>query len=281
MLANKIFYNGTTYANDVAGSKKSVHALTKEKIQDYMSKYYVPSNVVISFAGNVQMEEAEKLVEKYFLHNFNNSLPYDNKINLQSKIEQNQIKAYKDNEQAIVCISFPGLSDSADKTVFALNMFDYAFGGGMNSRLFQRIREKLGLVYSINVTKYINNAGGDVTIHFATSSKNVPLALNAIRQEVDKVKQEGMTEKEFINVKNRYLSSVKMSYENTNSVGLRNAKRLAFYGNTRSKQDTIDLINQVTLEDINTLIQRIFDYDKCCISYVGKNSKINLWKHFN
>ena len=280
ILANKIFYNGTKFALDVAGTKQSVHRLTKEKIQEYMNKFYIPSNVIISFAGNITEKKALKLVEKYFLNNFNQKSPEKEKsVKYTTKIEQNQIKAYKDNEQAQVCICFPALMKN-DERSYALKIFNFAFGGGMSSRLFQRIREKLGLVYTINISSYINDAGGDTSIHFATSTKNVPLALKAIREEIENVKNNGLTEKEFVNSKNCYLSTTKISFENTSTFSLANAKRVAFYNKPVSKKENIEKVQAVTIEDINNLIKEIFDFDKCCISYVGKNSKINLWKYF-
>ena len=280
ILANKIFYNGTKFALDVAGTKRSVYGLTKEKILDYMSKYYVADNVVISFAGNVTEKQALKLVEKYFISQFKNKKSAKQNTDFNKKIVNNQIKSYKDNEQAQVCISFPALKKN-DERSYALKVFNFAFGGGMSSRLFQRIREKLGLVYSININSYINDAGGDTSIMFATSTKNVPLALKAIREEIESVKENGITEKEFTNSKNSYLSATKLSFENTATVSLANAKRLAFYNKAVSKKETIEKLNNVTIEDINSLIKEIFDFNNCCISYVGKNSKINLWKYFN
>lgn len=280
LLSNKIFYNGTQFALDVAGTKRSVYSLNKQKILEYMKKYYIPQNVVISFAGDITENKAIKLVEKYFLNNFKTSGKQTVVQEKQPKIVSHEIKAYKNNEQAQVCISFPAIKRN-DERSYALKVFNFAFGGGMSSRLFQKIREILGLVYSINISSYINEAGGDTSIHFATTTKNVPLALSAIREEIDKVVKEGLSEKEFLNSKNSFLSATKMSFENTSIVSLSNAKRVAFYGKPISKKDTIQKVQDVSLEDINNLIKEIFNYKKCCISYVGKNTKIDLLKHFN
>lgn len=281
ILANKIFYNGTKFALDVAGTKQSVRSLTKEKILEYMSKYYVPENVIISFAGNITEKKALRLIEKYFLPNFKqNKRTKSENITYKTNIKQKQIKAYKDNEQAQVCICFPALNKN-DERSYALKIFNFAFGGGMSSKLFQKIREKLGLVYSINVSSYINDANGDTSIHFATSTKNVPIALKAIKDEIDYIKLNGLSLKEFNNSKNSFLSATKISFENTSTVSLANAKRVAFYNKPISKKETIEKVENVTLDEINNLVKEIFDFNKCCISYVGKNSRIDLWKYFN
>lgn len=280
LLANKIFYNGTPFALDVAGTKRSVYGLTKQKILDYMQKFYIPQNIVISFAGDITEKKAIKLVEKYFLNNFTNFGKPTNIAVKQPKIVQREIKAYKNNEQAQVCISFPAIK-RFDERSYALKVFNFAFGGGMSSRLFQKIREVLGLVYSINIGSYINEAGGDTSIHFATTTKNVPLALSAIKEEINKIVESGLTQVEFENSKNSFLSATKMSFENTSLVSLSNAKRVAFYGKPISKKETIQKVVDVNLKDINDLVKELFNFNKCCISYVGKNTKIDLCKHFN
>lgn len=280
MLSNKTFYHGTKFANDVGGTRKSVYGLNKKKILDYMKKYYVPNNIVISFAGNITEKKATKLVEKYFLNNFKNK-------GQQTVLEQNKpvltkktATAFKDNEQAHVCITFPALS-RYDNRKYALQIFNLAFGIGMSSRLFQRIREVLGLVYSINVGSYLNEAGGDTTIHFATSTDNVPLALSSIKDEIDKVLENGITEKEFESCKTCFIANTKMKFESTSNVSLLNAKRIAYFGKLFSKKEEIQQIENITLQDVNNLIKEIFNYNNCTISYVGQNTRINLFKHFN
>ena len=280
VLSNKIFYNGTKFAYDVAGSKQSVRSLTKDKILDYMNKFYVPENIVISFAGNITPKKAEKLVEKYILPNFKNKGKATKISSSKPKILKTTAKAYKDNEQAQVCIAFPGLNRE-DERIYALKVFQIAFGGGMSSRLFQKIREMLGLVYTIYMSGYSNEAGGDTSIHFATTTKNVPLALKTIKEEIEKVKKEGLTEKEFLNSKNCYLSNTKISFENTSTVSLSNAKKVAYFNKAVCKKEVISKVEAVTFEEVNNLIKEIFNFDKCCITYVGRNTKIEPFKHFN
>lgn len=278
-ISNNIFYKGTQFEKDVAGTKQSVRQLTKEKIIDYMNKYYVPENVIISFAGNITEKKATDLVEKYFLNNFKYVGKVTKLAEKSPKPDKKVAKSYKNNEQAHVCITFPALNRN-DKQSYALKIFNFAFGGSMSSRLFQRIRELLGLVYSISASNYLNEAGGDTTIHFATTTKNVPLALSAIKEEIDKIIANGITKKEFDNSKNCYLSNTKISFENTSYVSLFNAKRVAYFNEIISKKEIIEKVEKVTFEDVNSVIKKIFDFSKCCIAYVGKNTKIKPFDYF-
>ncbi len=286
LLVNSILYNGTNYAKDVAGTKQSVRALTKENIQKYMKKFYTPQNTIVSFTGNVTLKQAEKLMEKYFLSVYGLTLKDEVKLNdfvmpkiMKTKIENQTIKLYKDNEQANICISYKALTQYDDKK-HALNVLSNALGRGMSSKLFQRIREKLGLVYNISSACSYNVAQGDITIHFATSTKNAPLALKAIREEIDELIKSGLTKNEFLDAKNNMLSTLKLSFENTSGINVSVCKNIKNYGRAITKEELLEKVGAVTLEDVNGLFKEIFDTNNYCISYVGKNTRIDLLKNY-
>lgn len=286
LLVNSLIYNGTGFARDVAGSKQSVKATTQEKIRDYMQKFYTPQNTIISFCGNIKLKQAEKLMEKYFLSHY--SLTLKDEIAPKRvaeprketpKIVEKTIKQYKDNEQANICITYPGISQY-DPDKYTLNVLNSALGRGMSSKLFQRIREKLGLVYNILSQCSFNSTCGDVTIHFATSTKNAPLALSAIKEEMANLVKEGLTESEFNDAKSNLLASIKLSYENTGSVNVSVCKNIRSYGRAITKEEYLENYQKVTLEDVNKVARRIFDNENYCISYVGKNTRIDLLKNY-
>ena len=287
LLINSLVYNGTGFARDVAGSKQSVRRLTKEKILDYMQKHYTPENTIISFCGNITQKQAEKLMEKYFLSHYGLTLKDEVNVSLvkepkeqKTNIVSQTIKQYKDNEQANICITYKAVSQyNSDK--YALNVLNNALGRGMSSKLFQRIREKLGLVYNISSSCSYNIAGGDLTIHFATSTKNAPLALSATREEIDELAKSGLTEAEFLDAKNNLISTLKLSYENTSSVNVSVCKNIMSYGRVIPKEEIIEKTSKVTLDDVNKLFKIIFSNKKYCISYVGKNTKIDLLKNYS
>lgn len=278
LLVNQAFYSDNPFGLDVAGTIKSVKGIKREQILDYLKTYYVPQNMTISFAGNISFEDAEKFVEKYFMPYFKQN-GKDCKNSFKTSKKVNYIKSYKDNAQSQVCISFAGLERN-DKEQYISKIFDVAFGLGMSSILFQRIREKLGLVYNISSSTCSNCAGGDMTIHFATTTKNVPLALTAIADEIVTAKQNGISVEQFENARNNLISSVKLSFENTSFVSLFNAKNFAFQNKTLSKAEYIKNIQAVKQSDLKKYLDRVFDANNFAISYVGDNTRINLAKYF-
>ncbi|MGN1212513.1 MAG: M16 family metallopeptidase [Christensenellales bacterium] len=278
LLINQAFYSNNPFGRDVAGTMQSVKSLTREKILAFMHKYYVPQNITLSFAGNIDFETALKLVEKYFLPYFKQN-GNDVKNDFETANNINVLKSFKDNAQSQVCISFAGVK-RGDADLYVAKIFDVAFGVGMSSILFQRIREQLGLVYSIYSNTIANSAGGDMTIRFATTTKNVPLALTAIAEEIQKVKQNGLTDEQFENAKNNLISTIKLSFETTSFVSLFNAKNMAFDSKVITKEQYIKRVNAVKQKDILPYLNKTLVPNNFSISYVGDNTRLNLQKYF-
>lgn len=278
-LSNKNFYAGTPFEREISGSISSVKNLTQKKLFEYKNKYYTPSNITLSFAGNISFEKAQKMVEKYFLPYFKNVGVTENlKFKKQKAITYQ--KAFKDNSQSIVLIAFPGLY-ADDKDVELAKIFNLAFGNGMSSLLFQKIREQLGLVYTISSGLFFNVAGGDISIEFGTSNNNVKIALEAVRDLIKDVLKNGISKEQFENAKNNLKNSIKLSFENTATVSIFHARRFAKQGIVVSKEEYIAAVENTKYEDLNKFLKKHFDTQNFSVTLVGKNTKIDLKKHFS
>ena len=276
MLANKNFYCNLPYARDISGTITNVKSITQGKMFAYKNKFYVPQNLTLSFAGKINLKTAEKLVEKYFLNNFEFvgekvEHQFENRANI------NYGKQFKDNEQSQVVVSFPGLSNkSTDK--FVAKVFNKAFGSGMSSILFQSIREKLGLVYSIYSSVSANYAGGDLSISFATSNKNVKNALIALQKEIENLKENGLSDEQFNSAKNGLITAIKLQYESTSNVSHINAKGFA-YDELISKLEYINSVKKVTNQQVHQFIKTHFA-KHYTVAVVGRNKSLNLKNFF-
>ena len=278
LLVNKCFYDGTPYVRDIAGSISSVKGLTQKKIFEYKNKFYVPQNITLSFAGKINFKTAEKFVEKYFLPYFKNvGKKIENKYKPNQKVSY--VKSFKDNEQSQVCITFPGIYRGDDK-IYVASIFNKIFGQGMSCILFQSVREKLGLVYSISSSVSQNYAGGDMTINFATSNKNVGKALLEVKKQIAEILKNGVSIEQFLDAKNNYINSIKLSFENTSYVSLLNAKRYSLIGDILTKEKYIESIEAVTFEDLNKYIKTIFSNDHFAVAVVGRNKFLKIKNYF-
>ena len=279
LIVNKNFYDGTPYSRDVAGSIASVKALTQSKMFDYKNRFYTPKNITLSFAGKIKFEKAEKLVQKYFLPYFESEEKSVEKI-FKPKQKISFAKSFKNNEQSHVCISFPGLY-RGDNAIYTAKIFDIIFGHGMSCILFQSIREKLGLVYSISSSVTQNHAGGDFTISFATSNKKVGKALAEIKNQIKELHKNGVSLEQFESAKSNFINSVKLSFENTSYVSLFNAKRYSLFDEILTKEQYIQNIQAVKYQDVLEYIKTCFSSKHFSISVVGKNKNLDIKKYFN
>lgn len=280
-ISGAAFYKGTVLQYDVGGTKESVSAITKEDIIKYRTKNYIPSNLILSFAGNITMEEAEVYVEKYFNKYFNTEAkPIFIKTPDKKIIPKTQyVTKFKDNEQSHILITFPGLN-LHDKRYFSLVVFNTIWGSGMSCRLFQIIREKLGLVYSIYTSPESTNYGGSLSIMLSTNNKNISVALKAIRKAIETIVEDGVTNEELERAKTNLINNNILQYENTAFVSLFNAKNLSNYNKLKTKEQLLNKIKSVTKKDINDLAEEIYGKDNYVVALVGKDIKTDLLKEF-
>ncbi|MBQ7307565.1 MAG: insulinase family protein [Clostridia bacterium] len=282
-LVDENFYKGSPYSSNIIGTKKSIKGVTREQILEYKNKHYTPQNIVLSFAGNITEKQALELVEKYF----------GTLIEGQNQVEKRQLinrvypqksvgkVKFKDNSQSEVCITYPCV-DVYSKSKYAATLLNTIWGSSsMSSRLFQTIREKMGLVYRIYSSVCSSEYGGDITIGFSTSTKNVPIALKAIKKEINKLIKKGITAQELASAKVYINTSTLLRYENTAYISLSNARELTVFGDITSQEDYLELIDKVTVEEVNELINFIYNNDNFVIACVGKDTDINLLKEFS
>jgi predicted Zn-dependent peptidase len=280
-LASRAFYEGTPMQHDIAGSKTSVRSITREKIDKYLSEHYLPQNLILSFAGNITMDEAIEFAQNYFESKFTtknepNVIKTPDVLTLP---KTRYVKKFKDNEQAQIVVAFPGIN-LHDPRYYELNLFNTIWGSGMSSRLFQIIREKLGLVYSVYSNTESSNYGGSVSIYLGTTVKNIKVAITALKKAIETIIKEGITQEELESAKTNLINTLKLRYENTAYVSLYHAKMMSHFNKSFEKEEVIRSIEQVTKEQVNKLIEHIYAKNNYVISMVGKDVKTNLLKCF-
>ena len=146
-LLSEAYFGKRGYGRTILGKKENVKRFTREDLFDYVARYYTPDNVVLSVAGNVSFEEAEAIAEQYFLPAFQGrkNRPHSMK---EPSFAGGHLFRSKKIEQAHVALCVQGVALGSPE-INAVNLANVVFGGGMSSRLFQRIREEMGLAYSV------------------------------------------------------------------------------------------------------------------------------------
>lgn len=259
-------YKGHALERSILGTKKTLKALSAEDLHAYKNKFYVPTDTVLSLAGNISEADAVGLAEKYF-----GKAPVVESP--ARRLEAATVKGHfahkkKQIEQAHIAFGFPGIAYESDET-FALKLLSSAFGMEMSSRLFQNVREKLGLCYSIigYPTSYINN--GSYVIYTSTSPENVELAVKAIRAEIERLLEGGITEEELAKSKEQLKTSMVLGQESTSAVMRAFGRHAVTTGELYDIDDNIRKIDEVTLKDISAVAEKVFDFERVSASFVG------------
>lgn len=269
-LLAKSYFGDDGYGRTILGPIENVKSFTRDDIKNYLNKYYTPNNVVISVAGNVKDEDVLALIEKYFVNNFSSK---DKGEVYSYKEKQNgYFVLKKDIEQTHIGICFKGLK-ATDKKAYALNIANVIFGGGMSSRLFQKIREEMGLCYNIYsyMSQYKDN--GVVEIYSAVSPKCYETALKEIIKLIKDFGKNGVNEEEFKRGKEQVKSSLIMSQESTSSQMFSMGRYLIYYDKKLNFKKRIKEIDEITLEDVNKIIKEIFVIENVSVALLGPNVK--------
>ena len=273
-IASTAFYKGHPLARPILGSAKNVKSFTRDDVFRYMDERYTADNTVIAVAGNVRFEKVDEIVEKYFIGNFTRIKSKKRKIDV-PETHSVYVKKFKKIEQSNINILFPSTSYN-DETFNAVKIFNSAFGFGMSGRLYQHIRERLGLAYSVYSYLSAYKQAGHGMIYLGTNVQNVERALEAVRKEIEEVKRTGLTDDEFLRgkaqIKSAFVFGLETSIGNMNLLG----KHALLTGEVADVEELIGKIDAVTPEDVRKAIDVNYDLSKATVGYVGPRIDKNL-----
>ncbi len=273
-LLAESFFGKEGLGRTILGPTKNIRKFNKQNVLDYMDKYYTSYNTVVSVSGNVDIDETVNLVEKLFASKFTNckksqEAPKNNLI-------FTHLHKTKPIEQTHIAMAMKGIS-YFDKRCDALEIATNVLGGGMSSRLFQKIREDLGLAYSVYASASCYKDCGMIYVYAGANSENRDKAVEAIISEIKRFKKEGITDNEFLRGKEQLKSSLIFSQENTSSQMLLFGRYIANYNEVFSYEKKLKEIEAITKEDVNAVIEDLFDLENMASATVGpKRTSLNL-----
>lgn len=259
---------------DILGPRENVARFEKPDIEKYKKVCYVPSNIVIAFVGNITAERACALTEKYM-----RSLVLAQKCPAPSYDMQEFNHGYAefvhDYEQSEISIAYPALC-LGDERAVTLSALDCLLGNGMSSRLFQRIREKEGLCYSVYTSPWLGKRNGVFSVCANVSVLNAKRAVQAIKDEIEKLVKLGVCEAEVQKAKTQIKTTAIFGKENPMSFMQAMLRRRILLDSDYDLDDLLRRIDAVTVEGVNDLAREIFK-NKAAMAYVGKAIKSPLY----
>lgn len=273
-LLSESYFGREGLGQTILGSAKNVRSFNRDKITAYMDKYYTADNVVIAVAGNVTAERAEKLVGKYFADNFKRIKSAPQKTTKHCKPQG--IKKIKKIEQSHIALCMPAIS-LKDERRDALTIANIVLGGGMSSRLFQRIREDLGLCYSVYSYLSCYRETGVLEVYAGVNTESRELAFKAIVEEIEKFRKEGITEQEFLRGKEQLKSSLVLGQESVSGQMQLYGRYALMNGELFDFPARLKSIESIKAGDVAAVIREFFDVSKASTATVGpKRSALTI-----
>jgi predicted Zn-dependent peptidase len=266
-LMSAAAYGDHPLAYTILGLKERLMDMTPDHLRAYMKDQYTIENTVISIAGNIN-EGIIELLEKHFgtFDNHGTSAPL-----LPPDFRGDLRFHRKKTEQNHICLSLPGVR-IGDPLQYAMVLINNAVGGGMSSRMFQEIREKRGLAYSVYSYHSSQADSGLFTVYAGTAPKQTKDVLDLTKEMMHELAVKGLSEDELKKGKEQLKGSLILSLESTSSRMNRIGKNELMLERHDTLDDMLRKIGHVTMEDINAVLNQMFA-EPLAIAMVGSSDK--------
>jgi len=266
ILSDQTFWQGDPLGRPILGTKETVSKITRKEILDYVSRFYSPMRVVIAAAGNVD----HTLVVDYF-RPFLEPLPerHNKSFKRPVPVFTPTVSFYpKELEQVHLCVGAQASPLSGEKR-FAEAIFNTILGGNMSSRLFQEIREKRGLAYSVYsyINAYIDT--GLLRIYLATDKREINKVLELIEILIKEIKNGDLSEDDIARAKDYLIGGILLGAEDMSNLMMRLAKNEFIFGRYIHYEETIKELEKVTLNEVIDVSERIFSPGNVSITALG------------
>ena len=265
VLFQQLFWAGHPIGMPVLGTNRTVSYIGKDSILRYMNQLYVPTRIIVVAAGAIDHQRLVSHFQPLFEDLPNGGTPYSRSL---PRCSTGCSFHHKNLEQVHICLGAEGPSVSADKR-FACAILNTILGGNMSSRLFQEVREKQGLAYSVYsfLSAYVDT--GVLSIYVATDGKNVNPAIRTIRSEIKKICAEGISADELGAAKEHLIGAISLASESADNQMMRTAKNEIIFQRYISYEELIKDLHQVTVDEVVEVASEIFREGRITMTTLG------------
>ncbi len=259
-------WRGTSLGRPVLGTHKTIAGFNSDSFKNYMKKHYRPDNTVISIAGNIDYDKTAEFVKKYFggyQRKNDTALPENDNIYIPSFVT-----CKKEIEQQHICVAFKSVSQHSEDN-YTMALLNTILGGSMSSVLFQRIREEMGLAYSIYSYNSIYANSGLFTVYAGFNRENLENVKNGILNELCGFAEKFNDETAVKDAKQQLINNFLLGLENTSTVMGSLGRTMLIKGRVNSREETVSKIENIDISAIKELAGRLFIKGIESISIVG------------
>jgi predicted Zn-dependent peptidase len=264
-------WRGSNLGDPTIGFADTVLDIAPDDLRAHMREHYAPNSVVVAAAGNVEHDRFVELVSEHFASFQGSSAPHQPES---PQLTPGTLIRHKDSEQAYVVAGTHGLS-VRDERRYALSLLDTMLGGGMSSRLFQEIREKRGLVYTVYSFQAGYRGAGLFGVYAGTSPENVQACIDLIAEQFRRVRDVRVDEAELHLAKEHIKGNLTLSLESTSSRMIRLGRNEFALGRNVEPEEIEARIDAVTAQDVQDVagdLLREGDLGLCIIGPVDESA---------
>ena len=268
-LLSRAVFGNRGYGRNILGPAANVEGFTRADLLAYRKERYCPDNIVISFAGSIGLDEAIGLAERYF-----GDMPRTQFSDRKKEVVQGADNLFRKKpiEQAHFALGFPTVARE-DALRPAVQVMNTILGGGMSSRLFKRVREELGLAYSVYSYPSHYAETGLLTVYAGVNPAKAQDAFAAVQDVIRTFVKEGVTEEEFLRGREQAKSGAIFAQENTSSQMLLYGRELLYNNVVFDFEKRMEEIASLRRSDVSDAIASGFDFSRAAVSGVGNLEK--------
>ncbi len=271
-LFTEQFWADHPLGRPILGTKETVEALTADALRTYFTRAYSAPNLIIAATGNIEHEAVKALVSRMF-----EGVPLqgDPLSDVPPETSSAIIIRNKDLEQSHVCLGTPGYRQDHDAR-YASYVLNTILGGSMSSRLFQNVREKRGLAYSVFSGLSAYRDAGSMTIYAGCANEAVGELIDVVIAELWRIKQEPPPASELQRAKDHLKGSLMLNLESTSSRMSQLARQEIYFDRQCDLDETLQGVERVTGADVERVAHDLFADGSLAATVLGKVDGLNL-----
>lgn len=269
-LVNEIFssnfWRDNPLGKPILGTRETVKNFTGDMLRSYYRSVYAPENLTITAAGNLQHNRLVELVRQEF-----DALPRTAPVPVQPAPNTHarvNLRTKKELEQVHLIMGVPSYPVNHEKR-FAAYILNTLLGGGMSSRLFQNIRERQGLAYSVYSDLGSYSDTGCLSVYAGTSLEAARNVVNSVLKEFRSLKEDVVPEEELRRAKDHLKGSLMLSLESTSSRMSNLARQEMYFRRFFTMDELVDRIEAVTADEVREISRSLFDSKQIALTVLG------------
>jgi predicted Zn-dependent peptidase len=265
-LFTQSYWRGHALGRPILGTRHTVSSFNQERLSGYFRRHYTPNSTLVAAAGNVEHSRFVDLVARYFSDLPRGPAADDGPPPTPHPSIRHRHK--KELEQVHLCVGAPSYPQPHEKR-FACYILNTVLGGGMSSRLFQNIREKRGLAYSVFSGLSSFRDAGCLSVYAGTSVESARQVLGLILEEFRQLKSQPIGEEELQHAKDYLKGNLLLSLETTGSRMANAARQEMYFGRNISLDEVSRRIDEVTSPEVLEVAREFFQTDRLAVTFLG------------